>query len=66
MAGQVHFLIKKLIEARSKGNSTIASTTQTKLLLKGIKTQDWTPASPDDQGMLTKVRSVAKEMGITL
>lgn len=66
MAGQVHALIDKLVQARAKGNQTVANMVRTKLLLKGIKTQDWTPSSHDDADMLTKVRTIAKEMGVAL
>ena len=38
MAGKVKMLIDSLIEQRSQGNEAIASTTRTKLLLKGVNT----------------------------
>lgn len=66
MAGQVHILIQKLVDARSKGNPTIANTTRTKLLLKGIKVDSWNASSPDDTTMLAKVRDAAKEMGVAI
>ena len=66
MSGQVHHLINKLIETRANGNAVVASTTKTKLLLKGIKVQDWTPTSSDDPAMLKKIRDIAVEMGIAL
>lgn len=66
MAGKVLELINKLIEERAKGNAVVATTTKTKLLLKGIKVQDWTPASPDDPDMIKRVRDAAAEMNITL
>lgn len=66
MAGQVLRMIDKLIELRAKGNATVASTTRTKLLLKGIKVTNWTPSSPDDPEMIAKIREVAKEMGVAI
>lgn len=66
MAGQVHTLIDKLVQTRAKGNQTVANMVRTKLLLKGIKAQDWTPASQDDAEMLTRLRTIAKEMGVAL
>ncbi|HMW64029.1 hypothetical protein [Accumulibacter sp.] len=66
VAGQVLVLINRLIDARAKGNPTVASTTRTKLLLKGIKAENWTPSSADDPAMLAKVRDVAREMGVAI
>ncbi|MBL8397943.1 MAG: hypothetical protein JNL84_07345 [Candidatus Accumulibacter sp.] len=66
MAGQVLRMIDKLVEARAKGNATVASTTRTKLLLKGIKVTNWTATSPDDPEMIAKIREVAKEMGVAI
>lgn len=66
MAGQVLILINKLIDARAKGNPVIASTTRTKLLLKGIKVQEWTPQSADDPAMINKIRELAAELSIAL
>lgn len=37
MAGQIKMLIDEIITERSKGNSTIAMTTRTKILIKGIQ-----------------------------
>jgi hypothetical protein len=36
MAGKIKKLIDSLIEQRSQGSASIATTTRTKLLLKGI------------------------------
>ncbi len=66
MAGQVLRMIDKLIELRAKGNATVASTTRTKLLLKGIKVANWTASSPDDPEMIVKIREAAKEMGVAI
>lgn len=66
MAGQVLSLINKLVDGRAKGNATVASTTRTKLLLKGIKAASWTPTSPDDPEMIARIQAVAKEMGVTI
>lgn len=66
VAGQVHDMIRQLIDARANGDAMVATTTRTKLLLKGVRIQDWTPQSPDDEAMLKKVRAIAAEMGITL
>lgn len=66
MSGQVMVLINRLIDARAKGNPVVASTTRTKLLLKGIKPDNWNASSPDDAAMIAKVRDAAREMGVAL
>lgn len=66
MAGQVHALIDKLIALRSHGNPTIANTTRVKLMLKGIKAEDWTSSSKDDAAIIAKLHDVAKAMGVAL
>jgi hypothetical protein len=66
MAGKIKQMLDKLIEVRSKGNSTLVNTTKAKLSLKGIAYQNYTVTSPDDPEMIKKVTEVAKDMGITL
>ena len=66
MAGKIKQLLDKLIEVRSKGNSTLVNTTKAKLTLKGIDYASYTASSPDDPTMIKKVTEIAKEMGITL
>ncbi|AGX87535.1 hypothetical protein [Candidatus Symbiobacter mobilis] len=63
MAGKVHELIKKLIDKRSKGNPVVANMVKTKLLLKGIQIETWTPLSPDDPSVIAKIRAIAADMG---
>ena len=66
MAGQIHAAIQKIIITRGKGNRLIENGTKTKLLLKGINASKWTPASPDDAVMLSKVRQAAFELGVSI
>jgi hypothetical protein len=66
MAGQVKVLIDKIITIRAKGNATIALTTKTKLVLKGINPDQWTAISADDPAMITKVRQIAAELGVNV
>ena len=65
MPGQVKVIIDKIIIERSKGNPTIASTTKTKLLIKGIDPDVWKENSPDDPAVLSKVRQIAQDFGIS-
>jgi len=63
MAGKVNELIKKLIDKRSNGNQVVANMVKIKLLLKGIRPDSWTPASPDDPEIIAKIRAIALTMG---
>jgi hypothetical protein len=66
MAGKIRQLIDTLIEKRSQGNPSLASTTRTKLLLKGIDSSKFTSSSEDDPQVITKLKQVAQEMNIQL
>lgn len=66
MAGQVHSLIQKIIDSRSHGSPALAQATSTKLLMKGIDSSKWGPGSPDDPGMLAKVKQAAAELGVSV
>jgi len=66
MSGQVKSLIDKIISERSKGNPTIVNTTKTKLILKGIDPDKWDAASPDDVQVISKVKQIAQELGVTI
>ena len=66
MAGQIKALIDKIISLRSKGNETIALTTKTKILLKGINPDQWTASSPDDPQILIKIKQIGQDLGITI
>jgi hypothetical protein len=66
MAGQIKVMIDRIISERSKGNSTLAITTRTKLILKGIEPDQYTSASPDDPMIIARLREVADELNVTL
>lgn len=66
MSGKVKDLIDKIIAERSKGSTTIAATTRTKLMLKGIDVDKFTKTSLDDQTVIDKLNAIAKEMNIKL
>ncbi|MDQ3701338.1 MAG: hypothetical protein M3442_10520 [Chloroflexota bacterium] len=64
MAGTAKDMIDTLIQRRSKGNATIASTTRTRLILKGIKVDGYTATSPDDPAIIARIRELATEWNI--
>lgn len=66
MAGKIIQLIDDLIEMRSQGNPSLASTTRTKLLLKGVDSRRYTSSSEDDPEIIGKIKQIAQEMNIQL
>lgn len=64
MPGEIKRLIDSIVAKRSQGNPALVATTKTKLVLKGIRVDDFTPSSPDDPAIISKIRQVADEMGI--
>jgi hypothetical protein len=66
MTGKIKEMIDLLIEKRSQGNESIASTTRTKILLKGINIKKYTHESEDDPVVINTISQIAKEMGIEI
>lgn len=66
MAGKIKQLIDTLIEKRAQGNPSIASTTRTKLLLKGIDSNKFNEKSEDDPAIIASIIKIADEMGTNL
>ncbi len=66
MAGQIKRIIDKIIQDRSDGNPTLAVTTSTKLVLKGVNPKAYDATSPDDPDILAKLKTIAAEMGVKL
>lgn len=64
MPGKIKHLTDTIIEERAQGNPTIANTTKTKLILKGINPDAYTSSSPDDPEVIEKLRALADELGI--
>lgn len=59
-------MLDQLIVQRSKGNPTIALTTKTKIMLKGVNPDKFQPTSEDDPAVMQRVRQIAAEMGVSL
>lgn len=64
MAGQIYNMIQKIVTEKSKGNPVIASSVKTKIILKGIAIDKYTPTSPDDFDVMQKLRQIGMEFGI--
>jgi len=59
-------MIQKVITQKSRGNQIIAKSIKTKMILKGIAVDKYTPSSPDDPAVMQKIRDIAKEFGLTI
>ena len=66
MAGTIRKAIDEIIDHRSHGNSAIAATTRTKLIIKGINPDLYKDDSADDETILEKVKQIAKDLDVKL
>lgn len=66
MPGTIKLMIDTITATRSKGNPTIAVTTRTKFILKGVNPDRFNATSPDDPAVIAKVRAIGAEMGVTV
>ncbi|MBE7553361.1 MAG: hypothetical protein HS126_20000 [Anaerolineales bacterium] len=66
MAGQIKRMLDQIIETRSQGDSFLALTTKTKLVLKGINPEKYDYNSEDNPSVITKVTQIAKDLGVAL
>ncbi|MEW5850045.1 MAG: hypothetical protein AB2A00_14750 [Myxococcota bacterium] len=66
MAGRIKKLIDEIMERRSRGNPVIRSTTEVKLILRGVDPARFNATSPDDPDIEQKVRLIAQELGVPL
>lgn len=66
MPGQIKHMLDSIIQQRARGNATIALTTRTKLVLKGINPDRYDSHTEDDPATIAKVRAIAAELGVTV
>lgn len=66
MTGSIKSMIDTIIAKRSKGNTTIAITTKTKFILRGINPDSFNQMSPDDPATIAKVKAIGAEMGVSV
>lgn len=66
MAGQIKSLLDQIIDAKAKGDPIMQKLTKTKLLVKGIRVDSFTPVSEDDPVILQKVKQAAQDFGVEL
>jgi hypothetical protein len=66
MAGQIKKMLDQIIESRSGGDSFLALTTKTKMVMKGINPDKYDYNSPDNPLVIKDVRRIANELHVTL
>ncbi len=66
MSGKIKTMLDQIILEKAKGDPIMEKLTKTKLLVKGIRVENFTPISEDDPVMLQKVKQVAQDFGVTL
>jgi hypothetical protein len=64
MAGVIKRMIDSMVEQRARGNPTVALTTKTKLVLKGLNPDRFSASSPDDPATIAKLRAIATDLGV--
>lgn len=64
MPGTVRRIIERIKEQRSAGNSVVALTVETRLVLQGFDPQRFEYDMPDDPGRLARIREIAQEMNV--
>ena len=62
MAGKIKQMIETIYEKRAKGDPVLIKTTRTKLILKGINPDKFTPNSEDNPVVIEKLEHLMKEL----
>jgi len=66
MAGTVRKIIERIKEQRSGGNSVVALTVETRLVLQGFDPERFDYDTPDDPGRLARIQAIAGEMSVDI
>lgn len=64
MPGTVRKIIERIKEQRSGGNSVVAMTVETRLVLQGFDPERFGYETPDDAARLSRIKEIAQEMGV--
>lgn len=62
MAGKIKQMIDTIISQRTKDNLMLTGVIRTKLMLKGIDPNKFTPQSDDDPAIIAKLEALIKEL----
>jgi hypothetical protein len=66
MPGKIKRMMDSILADRARRNPTLALTTKTKLILKGMNPDRFTSMSEDDPAVIAKLRAFASELGVTV
>lgn len=66
MAGKIKNMIDTIVDKRSNGNSTVATLTKSKMVMKGINPEKYTRDSADDPQVIEKLTALAREWNVKL
>ncbi len=66
MPGTIRKIIDRIKEVRSGGNSVVALTVETRLVLQGFDPERFGYDAPDDAARLARIRDIAAELGIDI
>ena len=66
MPGTVRKIIERIKEKRSGGNSVVALTVETRLVLQGFDPQRFDYDTADDAGRLARIAEIAEEMNVDI
>ncbi|THB65036.1 MAG: hypothetical protein D6B27_09335 [Gammaproteobacteria bacterium] len=66
MSGQIKKMIDSILQQRSKGSALIKSTTEAKIVMKGVNPSKYDINSPDDPDVIAKLKNIAQEFGVTV
>jgi len=64
MPGTVRKIIERIKDKRSGGNSVVALTVETRLVLQGFDPERFDYDTPDDPGRLARIGEIAREMQV--
>ena len=64
MAGQIKLLLEQIILTKSFGDPILQKMTKIKLLMKGIKIENFHDESEDDPEIIEKLCNIAVEFGL--
>jgi len=66
VSGQVKQMLDQIIAEKGQGDPIMEKLIQTKLLIKGIRVEQFTESSEDDPVFIEKVRQAAQAFGVGL
>jgi hypothetical protein len=66
MAGIIKQMLDEIYLQRAGNNQAIVGVLNVKLVLKGVYPDIYTETSPDDDEVISKVKTIADDMGVRL